>query len=921
MVKDYGLRLAVQLASNTSSPNVHGWTKAVSLDSTGAGSSAAFELNKNGVKYGAFDVQGDGRVQILNHQAHPITLNTNGTERMRIDSSGNVGVGTASPSRDLEVHSSTGGNAYISAKRDNATSTELVLGAENGNTLLSSVGAIPMAFYTNGSEAMRIDSSGNVGIGLSSNIDRKLHVEVDNDYAAKFGGTAGGDFAIEIGQTGASGSAGFNATGTGGSMKFSISGSEAARIDTSGNLLVGKTSNDNTTAGAVLRSTGQISGVRNGNAAGIFNRLTSDGDIVEFRKDGTTVGSIGAYLGDSYVGTGAAGLRFYDAGPAITPHNTTTNAGTDGTIDLGTSAGRFKDLYLSGTVTADGLTVGNGTQQIRTYVDADEVSQLIDANVRYDLWTGGSKTMRLDANGDISFYEDTGTTPKFFWDASAESLSIGSGGTATPSANLIINDSATSGFKAKLTSSAFNADGNWLGLGMGYNNGYMKSAIISEAKDSNARANLHFALDSDLGSGNVGLADAKMTITYDGNVGIGTSSPDRQLVIHNDSSFAGLKLSEGTNNTDVRLTSSDGGLGIIGTFSAHDMLFYSNSAERMRIDSSGNVGIGKSSPATALHVNSGATNEAARFESTDTEVTLELKDTTGTAKIKSRADFRFETGATPSEAMRIDSSGQLLVGKTSADNTTAGGSIFAGVSSFVNDGARALTLVRNTSDGDIVEFRKGGATVGSIGAEGGDLVIGTGTNCGLQFNDGNTAIRPFNIASNAPVDNAVDLGVSGTRFKDLYLSGGVYLGGTGSANKLDDYEEGTWTPVIADASSAGNTSSTVATSATYTKVGNLVTVQMNIQNIDTTGMTGANDIFIRGLPFAVKSISGSSYFTGSLLSALLTFTGNVSVVAEDNFSHLYIAETSSGAGADLVTIGEISSGSTDLWFSLTYMTA
>ena len=32
------------------------------------------------------------------------------------------------------------------------------------------------------------------------------------------------------------------------------------------------------------------------------------------------------------------------------------------------------------------------------------------------------------------------------------------------------------------------------------------------------------------------------------------------------------------------------------------------------------------------------------------------------------------------------------------------------------------------------------------------------------------------------------------RFKDLYLSGGVYLGGTGSANQLDDYEEGTWTP-------------------------------------------------------------------------------------------------------------------------------
>jgi hypothetical protein len=33
-------------------------------------------------------------------------------------------------------------------------------------------------------------------------------------------------------------------------------------------------------------------------------------------------------------------------------------------------------------------------------------------------------------------------------------------------------------------------------------------------------------------------------------------------------------------------------------------------------------------------------------------------------------------------------------------------------------------------------------------------------------------------------------------FKDLYLSGGVYLGGTGAANLLDDYEEGTWTPAF-----------------------------------------------------------------------------------------------------------------------------
>ena len=63
-------------------------------------------------------------------------------------------------------------------------------------------------------------------------------------------------------------------------------------------------------------------------------------------------------------------------------------------------------------------------------------------------------------------------------------------------------------------------------------------------------------------------------------------------------------------------------------------------------------------------------------------------------------------------------------------------------------------------------------------------------------------------------DNTIDLGQAGGRFKDLYLSGGVYLGGTGAANKLDDYEEGTWTPTAQLYSGT-----MTVNSATYTKIG------------------------------------------------------------------------------------------------------
>jgi hypothetical protein len=61
------------------------------------------------------------------------------------------------------------------------------------------------------------------------------------------------------------------------------------------------------------------------------------------------------------------------------------------------------------------------------------------------------------------------------------------------------------------------------------------------------------------------------------------------------------------------------------------------------------------------------------------------------------------------------------------------------------------------------------------------------------------------------VDGATNLGIASKRFDDLFLSGGVYLGGTGAANLLEDYETGTWTPVLSK--------STTAPSVTYTDSG------------------------------------------------------------------------------------------------------
>jgi len=259
----------------------------------------------------------------------------------------------------------------------------------------------------------------------------------------------------------------------------------------------------------------------------------------------------------------------------------------------------------------------------------------------------------------------------------------------------------------------------------------------------------------------------------------------------------------------------------------------------------------------------------------------------------------------------------LLVGKSGSSLSTAGFELYSsGVQWMTSANARPLLLNRTGSDGTIAEFRADGTIVGSIGSQSGDLYIGTGDTA-LRFFDTSDFIYPVSTSTGTARDNAIDLGYSTGRFKDLYLSGGVYLGGTGDANKLDDYEEGTWTPVISDAITGGNTATGSTIAGFYTKVGNIVTITAVLININTSGMTSGSDLVIRDLPFT--SFSGNAgRAEGSLRADQVTFSGQIAPNIEINDSYIKLAQTVSAISDSFLNVSAISSGNSDIFLSMTY---
>jgi len=194
------------------------------------------------------------------------------------------------------------------------------------------------------------------------------------------------------------------------------------------------------------------------------------------------------------------------------------------------------------------------------------------------------------------------------------------------------------------------------------------------------------------------------------------------------------------------------------------------------------------------------------------------------------------------------------------------GHTMTGALTVDDDGATPLTVDRATSFGNIIDVQKDGASVGAVGSPyGGELYIqGTGANSsGLLFTSGNTIQPRKNSAAD---DGNIDIGASGNKFKDLYLSGGVYIGGTGAVNKLDDYEEGSFTPVLSWNTPSNGSVSYQARTATYIRVGRAVTIHLEMRLNIVSQNSASLPLLVSGFPFNFHNTGG---YGGSLMQVSL----------------------------------------------------
>ena len=571
--------------------------------------------------------------------------------------SGDVGVGTTSPSfgtgGGLQISNAAQANLRFTDTSSATFITDLALSNENFYLINRSASG-SLKFRVNSSnEALTILSSGNVGIGTTSpsyKLDVAGNIRVDSTSVAQIflDSAASNDAVLNFHENASQkGKIGYD-TSLGGIALVAGSGAfstaDMVLLD-GGNVGIGTTSptttldvrgdikaeGANTPTISVKDTTNDLVGRLR--AANSYVYLTADhGDTVNssrivFQVDGDSSAYVtnGLFAAETSVqfttygsgtetGTAAYALAVDSSGNVIetaVQGSPTGGSGTAGKITKWDTSSTLTDSVIteSGNNLGIGVTPktgGNTWQHIQFGGTGNIIGRISDStvdamfannyyinssNVDSHIITGAATRMFLN-DGEIRF----DTAPSAAADAAAvftnrlfiaNTGNVGIG-TTSPAYKLDINGD----FRVKDGSSAiaFNE----------YSNG---ATIWLDGSNGDFAGGDYFNISAygttDLAFGYA--AGTKITMKSDGKLGIGTTSPTHLLTLETASS-PGLKIKDTTQGATLLAFSQDSN-SHVGTFSSHPLVLDTNSTERIRITSAGDVGIGTSAPGEKLTVN------------------------------------------------------------------------------------------------------------------------------------------------------------------------------------------------------------------------------------------------------------------------------------------------------------------------------
>ena len=508
------------------------------------------------LKSGTYNIltHGNSTGTALNFTNGAMTFDYRNSEYMRITSTGNVGIGTTSPNAKLHVKNNNGG---FEVDVDNIVTDGVRLLAYDRDTATDrnmQYRANQHLFNISSSEKMRIDSSGNVGIGVTS--------------PSIVGGTA--KLTVNVGSGTSSPVSIVNGT---------TDGMYIRRYAGNGQYQIQTTSGSGNSGNLSLQSYGGNVGV------GVVNpseKLSVDGNILISDTDnnkyfGSLVNLILNADSDGNSGDTARNIIFQNRG------SEKMRITADGNVGIGTTSPGSKLEVSSGAG-------ANGDSILTISADTDNSTSSSNPKILM-LQKGSTKTSLIEMDSSNRTHFSNGDGHYF----SGGNVGIG---TTSPGEKLEVEGTGELSFKINNTQ-------------------YTRSLIIAQGGGfSHLKTSHSSGIAINYGQGNVGILSlfnnttqaVKINANGDsyfngGNVGIGTTSPGAKLHVSSSS------------DTILRVTSADGNAAFLDLGDASDpdggrivydsgsnLALYTASSERMRITSSGNVGIGTTSPSYKLDV-------------------------------------------------------------------------------------------------------------------------------------------------------------------------------------------------------------------------------------------------------------------------------------------------------------------------------